>query len=92
MPATIPLRELEPPEPDDATSLLTSVFSVSAVISGLACYIVGSYAVPIIEASGHDGLVVYVALFLGGLLGLLIALAPLAKPALAGTRSGPIAG
>jgi hypothetical protein len=48
--------------------------------------------VPIIEASGHDGLVVYVALFLGGLLGLLIALAPLAKPALAGTRSGPIAG
>lgn len=77
MPATIPLPELEPPEPDDGTSLLTSVFSVSSVISGLDCYILGSYAAPIVEALGHDGVVVYVALFLGGMLGLLLALAPL---------------
>ncbi|MDA1315230.1 MAG: hypothetical protein O2968_18005 [Acidobacteria bacterium] len=92
MPATTPIPELEPPEPDDRSSLLTSVFSVSLVISGLSCYILSSYAVPVIEASGHDGLVVYAVLFLGGLLGLLVALAPLAKPSLAGAGSGPTAG
>jgi hypothetical protein len=62
------------------------------VSSGLACYTLTGYIVPAIEAAGLDGLVVYVLLFLGGLLGLMVSLAPLMKPALIEARSEPIDG
>jgi hypothetical protein len=88
----IPSPQPEQLRTEDQTLLFTSVFALHLVASGLACYGLGSYAVELVEAAGLDGIVVYILLFLGGLVGLFATLSPLTKPALVETPSTPIDG
>jgi len=74
--------------------LVTSVFVASTAGSGLVCYSLSSSMTPLIEAAGLNGSLVSVALLLGGLLGLVVALGPLAKSLLidTDTDSSPVDG